>query len=288
MSLPCVLVLAGHDPTGGAGLIADTEAVRAMGGWALTVPTALTRQTSVDVQAVMPRPGEEILATARALLEDCDIHAIKVGLLADLSALEAVITLCAEHSHLPIVIDPVLKAGGGRELSGQTLMAAMAERLLPLADLVTPNLQELSRLAAVLPGGALQDEAVIDQAARVLACGTRAVLATGADMAEARQQPHVIHRLYTRDGEQSWSWPRLPGRYHGSGCTLASAAAAALAGGDTLEAACHQAQQFTWQSLEGALQPGRGQALPDRLIGRCHSFNQESVTCPSGSEGSTR
>ncbi|MFC0337447.1 hydroxymethylpyrimidine/phosphomethylpyrimidine kinase [Kushneria avicenniae] len=288
MALPCVLVLAGHDPTGGAGLIADAEAVRAMGGWALTVPTALTRQTTVDVQAVMPRPGEEILATARGLLEDCNVHAIKVGLIADLSTLEAVTTLCAAHSHLPIVIDPVLKAGGGRELSGQILMAAMAERLLPLADLVTPNLQELSRLATVLAGSDLQDQAVADQAARVLDSGARAVLATGADMAEARQQPHVTHQLYTRNGVQSWSWPRLPGHYHGSGCTLASAAAAALARGDALEEACRQAQQFTWQSLESALRPGRGQALPDRLIGRCHSFNQESATCPSGSEDSTR
>ncbi|REC95109.1 bifunctional hydroxymethylpyrimidine kinase/phosphomethylpyrimidine kinase [Kushneria indalinina] len=274
MSLPCVLVLAGHDPTGGAGLIADAEAVRAMGGWALTVPTALTCQTTVDVQNVMPRPGEEILATARALLDDCDIRAIKVGLIADLSALEAVIELCTAHPHLPIIIDPVLKAGGGRELSGQTLMAAFARRLLPLASLVTPNLQELARLS----GLAGEDRDAAAQAQRMLATGAGAVLATGADTASERQQACVVHRLYTPDGMREWSWPRLPGSYHGSGCTLASATAALLARGERLESACEQAQQFTWQSLETALMPGRGQYIPDRLTGRFHLPNQGSAT----------
>lgn len=266
MSLPCVLVLAGHDPTGGAGLIADAEAIRAMGGWALTVPTALTCQTTVDVRTVMPRPGEEILATARAVLEDCDIHAIKVGLIADLSALEAVITLCTAYPHLPIVIDPVLKAGGGRELSGQALMAAFVERLLPLASLITPNLDELARLT----GGTFEDARIAGQAEQMLAAGAGAVLATGTDVADAQHQPHVTHRLYTPGSMQAWSWPRLPGHYHGSGCTLASAAAALMARGETLTQACQKAQQFTWHSLEQALTLGHGQYLPDRLTGRFH------------------
>ncbi|WP_456268670.1 hydroxymethylpyrimidine/phosphomethylpyrimidine kinase [Kushneria sp. AK178] len=278
MALPCVLVLAGHDPTGGAGLIADAETVRAMGGWALTVPTALTRQTTVDVQSVMPRPGEEILATARALLEDCDIHAIKVGLIADLSALEAVIALCAAYPHLPIVVDPVLKAGGGRELSSQTLMTAFVQRLLPLASLITPNRQELLRLTASLPGPALAEQDMAGQAEKALATGAGAVLATGADAAGEKGQHRVTHHLYTPAGTQSWSWPRLPGSYHGSGCTLASATAALLARGASLERACQQAQQFTWQSLEHALMPGRGQYVPDRLTGRDHLSNQESAT----------
>ncbi|GHC22400.1 hydroxymethylpyrimidine/phosphomethylpyrimidine kinase [Kushneria pakistanensis] len=279
MSLPCVLVLAGHDPTGGAGLVADAEAIRAMGGWALTVPTALTRQTTVDVQSVMPRPGEEILASARTLLDDCRISAIKVGLIADLSALEAVITLCVENAHLPIIIDPVLRAGGGRELSSQTLMAAFVERLLPLATLVTPNLQELARLAFALPkqtGG--DDQDIAGQAERLLAAGASAILATGTDTASERQQPSVIHRLYTPSGVQAWSWPRLAGSYHGSGCTLASATAALLARGERLESACQQAQQFTWQSLERPLAPGRGQQIPDRLTGRFPLPIQGSAT----------
>ncbi|ART63274.1 bifunctional hydroxymethylpyrimidine kinase/phosphomethylpyrimidine kinase [Kushneria marisflavi] len=274
MSLPCVLVLAGHDPTGGAGLIADAEAIRAMGGWALTVPTALTCQTTVNVQSVTPRPGEEILATARALLEDCDIHAIKVGLIADLSALEAVVELCRTWSHLPVIIDPVLKAGGGRELSGQALRAAFVERLLPLADLVTPNLDELARLT----DRALADQDTAGQAGQMLATGAGAVLATGTDVADAQRKPHVTHRLYTPEGFQTWSWPRLPGSYHGSGCTLASATAALLARGETLDNACQRAQQFTWQSLERALTPGRGQYLPDRLSGPFHLPIQERAT----------
>ncbi|WP_438765517.1 bifunctional hydroxymethylpyrimidine kinase/phosphomethylpyrimidine kinase [Kushneria sp. TE3] len=277
MTLPCVLVLAGHDPTGGAGLMADAEAVRAMGGWALTVPTALTRQTTVDVQDVMPRPGEEILATARALLDDCGIHAIKVGLIADLSALEAVITLCAAHPHLPIILDPVLKAGGGRELSGQALMAAFVQRLLPLASLVTPNLQELARLASALSGqDGADDQAIAGQAERLLATGAGAILATGTDVAGQCRRASVIHRLYTPESMRQWSWPRLPGSYHGSGCTLASATAALLARGETLENACERAQQFTWHSLENALMPGRGQYVPDRLADRFYLPTPES------------
>ena len=274
MSLPCVLVLAGHDPTGGAGLIADAEAIRAMGGWALTVPTALTCQTTVNVHTVMPRPGEEILATARAVLKDCDIHAIKIGLIAGPSALEAAVELCRMLSPLPIIIDPVLKAGGGRELSSELLRAAFVERLLPLADLVTPNLEELARLT----GSALEDQDTAGQAGKMLATGAGAVLATGTDVADALHQPHVTHRLYTPEGIRTWSWPRLPGSYHGSGCTLASAVAALVARGETLENACEKAQQFTWQSLERALTPGRGQHLPDRLSGPFHLPIQERMT----------
>ncbi|OHV09002.1 hydroxymethylpyrimidine/phosphomethylpyrimidine kinase [Kushneria phosphatilytica] len=251
---PIVLVLAGHDPTGGAGLIADAEAVRAQGGWALTVPTALTVQTTRDVEAVMPCSASDLTATARAVTEDMPPAAIKTGLIADLPTLEAVAELCACWPQLPLVVDPVLRAGGGRELSSSALLAAFHQRLLPQATVLTPNLAELARLA---PQGKTAEE----RAGMLLKAGAGAVLVTGTDDTRGNQ---VIHTLYQLTGSRQWQWPRLPGQYHGSGCTLASALAAALAAGISLEAACERAQYFSWQALQHALRPGHDQALPDR------------------------
>lgn len=273
MRLPSVLVLAGHDPTGGAGLIADAESIRAMGAWPLTVATALTRQTTVDVVSLTPRPFEEIVETARVLLEDCGADAIKVGLIADKEALEAVVALCREYAHLPIVIDPVLKAGGGCELSDGALIEAFVRGLLPLATLSTPNVAELFRLSAeegaALDGGSddAGRERAIERCARaLLSTGSGAMLVTGTDVPGRPGGDEVVHRLYRADAQHQWRWPRLAGTFHGSGCTLSSAIAATLARGETLEHACEAAQRFTWQSLAGGLCQGRGQMLPDRLL----------------------
>ncbi|AZV32473.1 glutamate-1-semialdehyde-2,1-aminomutase [Cobetia sp. ICG0124] len=178
--LPCVLVLAGHDPSGGAGLIADSEAIRAGGGWALTVPTALTVQNSSNVQAVMAQSGESILAMAHALLDDFRPRALKIGLLASHEALMATVTLIDElRQHwpaLPVVWDPVLKAGGGHELSSEALIQQARETLLARVDVITPNRGELARLAAC-PEGAGENEL----AERLLMEGAGAVLVTGTD-----------------------------------------------------------------------------------------------------------
>ncbi|AOM02691.1 bifunctional hydroxymethylpyrimidine kinase/phosphomethylpyrimidine kinase [Cobetia marina] len=251
--LPCVLVLAGHDPSGGAGLIADSEAIRAGGGWALTVPTALTVQNSSNVQAVMAQSGESILAMAHALLDDFRPRALKIGLLASHEALMATVTLIDElRQHwpaLPVVWDPVLKAGGGHELSSEALIQQARETLLARVDVITPNRGELARLAAC-PEGAGENEL----AERLLMEGAGAVLVTGTDPLDhddaSLSEPSVTHRLYRREhGRLSLDCPRLPGSFHGSGCTLASHLAVRLARGISLEPAWRAAQQATWQSL---------------------------------------
>ncbi|MHB0775020.1 bifunctional hydroxymethylpyrimidine kinase/phosphomethylpyrimidine kinase [Halomonas sp. WWR20] len=255
---PVVLVLAGHDPTGGAGLIADSEAIRACGGWAVTVPTALTVQTTRDVISVSPCSAQGILAAAEALFADIDIAAIKVGLLADVEALEAVIAIVQAHPDLPLVVDPVLRAGGGKELSTSALQACFTQRLLPLVDILTPNRLELTRLADMAD----------DDRGRVtdlLGRGCGGLLVTGTDMPPSgADHANVVHSLYTPQATHQWHWPRLPGHYHGSGCTLAAALSARLAVGEPWVNACEQAQRFTWESLNRALRLGRGQALPNR------------------------
>lgn len=261
--LPVVLVMAGHDPTGGAGLVADAEAIAACGGWALTIPTALTVQNCRDVSAVMPCDPDAMRAMA-ADLEEFEVAAIKVGLVADLASLDAVTDIVRRFPGIPLVVDPVLKAGGGKELSTTELVDAFRERLLPLVDILTPNRSELARLS---PGA--DDDT--KRAVELMTLGCQAVLVTGTDappdvvvedpVAEAR----VAHTLHAPDLSRQWSWPRLAGDYHGSGCTLAAALAARLAAGESLVVACEQAQAFTWQALAHGWRPGQGQALPRRL-----------------------
>lgn len=257
--LPVVLVMAGHDPTGGAGLVADAEAVAACGGWALTLPTALTVQNCRDVQAVQPVAAETLRDMATAL-EDIEIAAIKIGLLVDTATLEAVVEIVRRRPGVPVVVDPVLKAGGGCELSTSALQATFRRELLPLVDILTPNRQELARLS----GEAHRDDT--HRAVDLMHLGCQAVLVTGTDAPEADTPAgRVVHTLHAPDGDRQWSWPRLPGVFHGSGCTLASALAARLARGETLITACEQAQAFTWQALAHGWQPGHDQWLPRRL-----------------------
>ncbi len=257
-NLPVVLVLSGHDSTGGAGLIADAEAIAACGGWALTIPTALTVQNCRDVQAVMPCDPNNMRAMAAALGE-FEIAAIKVGLVADLATLDAVTDIVRSFPGVPLVVDPVLRAGGGQELSTAELVDTFRERLLPMVDILTPNRDELARLSH-------QVGEDIGRVVELMTLGCQAVLVTGTDAPGAgTPSDRVVHTLHTPDQSRQWSWPRLPGRYHGSGCTLASALAGRLAAGESLVTACEQAQAFTWHALAHAWQPGDDQALPCRL-----------------------
>ncbi|QHC51953.1 hydroxymethylpyrimidine/phosphomethylpyrimidine kinase [Billgrantia tianxiuensis] len=257
--LPVVLVLAGHDPTGGAGLTADGEAISACGGWAVTVPTALTVQDCHDVHRVVPVPANLIGDMARRLGE-FRLAAIKVGLVASLETLDAVVDVVKAHPGVPVVVDPVLKAGGGKELSTTALVDAFRARLLPLVDILTPNRLELARLA----DPQAQDDS--ERARRLLSLGCRAVLVSGSDDPDVGVPGDEVElALYSAEGRFAWRWRRLEGSFHGSGCTLASALAARLAAGDPLQLACERAQRFAWQALAHAWQPGKAQSLPRRL-----------------------
>ncbi|GHC28938.1 bifunctional hydroxymethylpyrimidine kinase/phosphomethylpyrimidine kinase [Aidingimonas halophila] len=268
--LPVVLVLAGHDPSGGAGLIADSETIAASGGWAVTVPTALTAQNTRDVERVFPCRGEDMRAMALAL-DEFPVAAIKIGLIASLDSLDAVVDIVRRYPGVPLVLDPVLKSGGGTELYTTELIDACRERLLPLVDILTPNRYELAHLA---------DETLdndTDRAISLLSLGCQAVLVTGTDdPLPVTSTETVMHTLHTPDNGRQWHWPRLPDHYHGSGCTLASSLAARLACGESLIRACEQAQSFTWQALRHGWSPGDGQWLPRRFWNETiRSFSSE-------------
>ena len=255
--IPAVLCFAGLDPTGGAGLAADIESIVSMGGHPLPIATSLTVQDTHDVKALMPVDAGHVVDQARAVLADIPLAAIKIGLLGSAGVVDVLHDLLADCKEIPVVLDPIGRAGGGASLADDGLMRAIASRLVPRTTVLTPNTREALRLA---PGA----ETVADAAARLVSSGCRYVLVTGADEAT----PRVVNRLYGRRGLlESLEWPRVEGVFHGSGCTLAAAVAARLARGATPEEAVTEAQRFTHEAISRGYRIGAGQLVPDRLRG---------------------
>ncbi|TBU90072.1 bifunctional hydroxymethylpyrimidine kinase/phosphomethylpyrimidine kinase [Stutzerimonas kirkiae] len=252
---PVVLCLSGHDPSGGAGLQADIEALLAQGCHAAPCITALTVQDTIDVQDFRVLDRDWVLAQAAAVSNDLPIAAVKLGMLGSLEMVETVLDIMSRLPGVPLVCDPVLRAGGGGALGKDEVGYALRERLFPIAGIATPNLPE-ARILAELPEGSA------DECAARLLPHIRHLLITGGHGAESE----VHNRLYSRDGGQrTFICPRLPGNYHGSGCTLASALAGRLALGEALESAVQSALDYTWRTLRDAEAPGRGQYIPRRL-----------------------
>lgn len=252
---PTILCIGGHDPTGGAGIQADIETVNALGARPLTLVSCLTAQDTGNVYQLLPTPRDAFVRQCDALLGDIRPDAIKIGVLGSAEVAQATAGLLIGFDG-PVVLDPVLAAGGGFGLAVDGLIETIRRQILPWATLLTPNRAELRRLA--------NDDNETSALAALLADGPAAILVTGADEAEDEQ---VSNTLYQRNHTaQTWQWPRLPQVYHGSGCTLASACAARLALGDPLVEAVEAAQQFTWQALNAAEPVGRGQWLPRRIV----------------------
>ncbi|MGD2084158.1 MAG: hydroxymethylpyrimidine/phosphomethylpyrimidine kinase [Chromatiales bacterium] len=253
---PLVLAVAGHDPSGGAGIQADIEAIGANGAAAATAVTCLTVQDTRDVRRLVPVDPELTLAQVEAVLSDRAVSVVKIGLLGSADLARGLADLLDRRAPgVTVVLDPVLRAGGGSELADAALRQALTDVLMPRVALATPNLPEACRLT-----GAAGPESC----ARALqARGAAWVLVTGTHDGGG---PTVTNRLYGPDGEALASeWARLPQEYHGSGCTLASATAALLARGLGMENAVERAQAYTWHALAAGCRPGRGQWLPDRL-----------------------
>lgn len=250
---PRVLCVSGHDPGGGAGIHADIEAAAAQGAHALTVISALTVQDTRNVRRVAPTPVALMCEQIEILLADGPIAALKIGLLGSTEQVRPLSDL-ALRLRVPVVLDPVLRAGGGSELSSQPLQAALLDQLLPQVSLLTPNAAEARRLAP--------QAATLEQAAQVLlARGCGGVLITGGD----ESGDEVINTLYRRGAPpRRWTWPRLPETFHGAGCTLATAIAARLAWGESLEQAADTAQTWTQRTLAQALRVGHGRRIPGR------------------------
>jgi hydroxymethylpyrimidine/phosphomethylpyrimidine kinase len=258
--LPNVLVFSGSDPSGGAGMQADMGAIAALGAHALTVPTALTVQDNVSVFAVHPVDAELVRHQAQVLIDRFQIDAVKLGIAGNRANAEVIAAIIAalrqRQPLLPVVFDPVLASGKGDALSAENAVAAL-EPLYARASIITPNLNEADRLCGA-QYSAPQQAALLQQR------GCPHVLLKGG---HGPQQQDVINRWFGPDGAfESWQWPRLPGEFHGSGCTLAAALAARLAHGDAMRDAIAAAQVYCQRTLEHAYSIAPGQLIPNRVI----------------------
>jgi len=255
-NLPVVLCFSGLDSTGGAGLQADIEAILSMGCHAAPVATALTIQDTNSVKEFQSVDAAWFEQQARTVLQDMPVAAIKIGMLAEATITEAIVRILKEFPHIPVVLDPVLSAGGGGKLSSADLIESIVKQLLPCTTLITPNVQEVRLLAP-------DTDSIDDCAKSLMQMGCSNVLITAAD----ENTEHVDNRFYNQ-GQlvETFSYERLPHQYHGSGCTLAASTAALLALGLETFTAVHEAQEYTWETLHHAYRIGKGQWIPNRLF----------------------
>jgi hydroxymethylpyrimidine/phosphomethylpyrimidine kinase len=257
---PVVLTFAASDPSGGAGIQADILTLASMGCHPLSVITAITVQDTLGVEAVQPIDADWVADQARCLLEDMPVDAFKIGALGSVENIAAIAEILSDYPEVPLILDPVLASGRGDELANDEMLHALRELLLPRTTILTPNSMEARRLADVEDE---EEPSLATCANRLIESGCEFVLITGTH----EPTPQVINTLYSKSGVvRSDSWQRLPGNYHGSGCTLASAIAAMLANGLDLPEAVREAQDYTWHTLQKAYRPGMGQFLPDRLF----------------------
>lgn len=264
MNRPAIaLTIAGSDPGGGAGLQADLTTFTRLGVHGATAITAITVQDTRSVFGFDVVPAQRIVEQIEVTLADLPVAAIKIGMLGSAENVEAVAGILAVHPAIPVVLDPVMIAGGGGELATEAVVSLTRERLLPLATVITPNTPEAARLSRH------DDPERWGETLREL--GARNVLITGGHAltkAEARTKPlpPITNMLYREDGHvRGFELPRLPFSYHGSGCTLAAAIAAFLARGRDLEPAIIEAQGFMTEAIASGYAPGKGQHIPNRL-----------------------
>lgn len=218
------LTVAGSDPTGGAGIQADLKTFSALGAYGTAVLTALTAQNTRGVTGVHPVPAAFVGLQLRTLLDDVGVHATKLGMLGTAEVVHEVATVLAERRPGPVVCDPVMVATSGDRLIDEAAVAAVRDELLPLADLITPNVPEAAALLDIPPAASV--DTLRDQAVALLALGPRAVLLKGGHLGG----PESVDVLASARGVHVTRRPRVPTTAtHGTGCTLSSAIAALAA-----------------------------------------------------------
>ncbi|MEO0398001.1 MAG: bifunctional hydroxymethylpyrimidine kinase/phosphomethylpyrimidine kinase [Pseudomonadota bacterium] len=255
---PRVLIIAGSDPSGGAGVQADIKTVTALGGYAAAAVTALTVQDTMGVKDVSPVAPAFIRAQIDAVLGDIGADAVKTGMIGDVAAGVAIADALNDYikatpagaSPVPIVLDPVLAATSGDALANEGVASLILERLAPIAALITPNADEAAALTG-LPVETGEDQEAAGRA--LLAYGARAALVKGGHVLG----DNVTDILVTHDGVQRFANPRITTNAgHGTGCTLASAIATGLAAGEPMEIAVENAIAYVRAALAAA--PGYG------------------------------
>jgi hydroxymethylpyrimidine/phosphomethylpyrimidine kinase len=248
-----VLVIAGSDSGGGAGIQADIKTITALDGFAMTAITALTAQNTLGVEAVWPVPEHFITHQIRIVLEDLGADCIKIGMVGDVPAIQAVLTALQDlPADIPVVLDPVMVAKGGHALLADQAVGKLRDGLLPLAAIVTPNLPE----AEALIGQPIRTVADMHEAAAEIGrMGPRALLLKGGHL----DSDTVTDVLWTQGSVESFSDPRIQTtQTHGTGCTTASAIAVGLAQGMPLRDAVIRARRYVRAAIAAAPGYGKG------------------------------
>jgi hydroxymethylpyrimidine/phosphomethylpyrimidine kinase len=256
-----VLIVAGSDSGGGAGVQADIRTVTALGGYAATAITALTAQNTLGVIEVLPVPARFVASQMRAVLDDIGADCIKTGMLGDTGVIDAVCAVLAERAGgIPVVTDPVLSAHEGTLLLDSGALPHLMGRLLPRVTLLTPNVPEAVALTGMRIEGR---EAMLEAARRLASLGPAAVLVKGGHLPGTVVYDVLVHP----GGEEVYEHLRLGGRaLHGTGCTLASAIATGLAQGRDLPDAVRRARAYVLEAIRRA--PGYGAGVSPLGLGR--------------------
>jgi hydroxymethylpyrimidine/phosphomethylpyrimidine kinase len=253
MTTPVALTIAGSDSSGGAGIQADLKTFAALGVYGASVITALTAQNTRGVTGIHQVPAEFVTAQMDAVFTDLDVRAVKIGMVAQLAAIDAIVAGLARWSPGHVVLDPVMVATSGDRLLAAEAVAALRTELIPRASLITPNLPEA---AALLDEPVAVDEAGIEsQGRRLLAMGCPAVLIKGGH----GQGAESIDYLIRANGTLALAAPRIATRNtHGTGCSLSSAIAAFLARGEDMETAVRNAKAWVSAAIAAADRLGVG------------------------------
>ena len=250
---PIVLVISGHDPTGGAGIQADIESIASIGCHPASVITSLTAQNTKEISEIVPQNPDTFQKQIQLILEDMAIDACKIGVVGDTGLIDVICTELSDKN-IPIVLDPIIRSGSGYILANEDVYRKITEMLVPMSTLITPNSIEARILTKT-------DDLNI-AAEKLLSFGCKYVLITGTH----EETKLVINTLYSiNESPIKFESERLPNDYHGSGCTLSSSIAAYLALGIELNQAVENSLRFTWNCLNNAMQVGSGKKIPDRI-----------------------
>lgn len=253
---PVVLCFSGLDPSGGAGIQADIEAISSQGVHAASIITAATVQDTQNVMSFAPMPADLIIEQARAVLEDMPVNVIKIGMVGSSEIAQAIHTILKDYPALKVVYDPVFSTEKDGALSTPDLVDSVRSLILPLTTVLTPNLFEAHTLA---PGSDTPSAAAIG----LLETECEYILLTGTH----GKTPDVVHSLYSNHRQlKEYHYDRLPHKYHGSGCTLAASLAGLIALGHDPVGATSQALDYTYNTLLHAKRIGMGQYHPDRFF----------------------
>mgnify|MGYP001408599111 FL=1 len=260
-SPPIVMTFSATDPSGGAGLQADVGTLSSLGCHPASIVTGFTVQDTIGVDRLISVDSEVVNDQARSILEDMEVSIFKLGLLSSKENISIIAQIISDYPDIPLIIDPVLSSGRGDKFTDIETRNMILELLFPGALLITPNTLEARQLLN-------QEDEHLDSSLEVCAdffkeIGCQNVLITGTH----ENTKNVVNTLYSPSNQIiPYHWDRLPGNFHGSGCTLTSAIAAYYALGLTIEDAIEEAQYFTWQALKNGFKPGMGQLIPNRFF----------------------